>query len=149
MQSLEVNEELKMERMSYLKQLYDRLASHLKLEEALVILSAKLDAEIKKKEEMMSSLLQSVSTELTEVVPDTLGTSTISIQEWDNYLRKQKTKLHHIGEEGRMKIINRNMVTCIQNILANKQNMIMDCNWHQYFNVSPSSFQPTKDEWYS
>ena len=146
-QSLEVNEKIKVDRISRLKQLYGNLADQLKLEEALQILSTKLDAEIKKKEEMMLSLLQSAAKELTEVVPDTLNTNTI--QEWDNYLRKQKTKLHHIGEEGRTKIRNRNMIMCIQSTLANKQNMIMDCNWHQYLNASPSSFQPTRDEWYS
>ena len=89
----------------------------------------------------MSSLLQCVSTELTEVAPHTVGTS---MQEWDNYLRKQKAHLHHLGEEGKTKIRNQNMITCIKNILATQRgNIIMDCSWHQYLYESPSSVQPS------
>ena len=69
--------------MYHLQKLYNGLASRLNIEDALEKLSTKLDTEIKKKEETMSSLLQCVSTELTEVASHTVGTS---MQEWDNYL---------------------------------------------------------------
>ena len=145
-QSFEVDEGLKIQRISYLKQLYDNLASRLKLEEALQILINKLVAESRSKEEAMSSLIQSISTELT-VVP-ALDTSTISVQEWDNYIQKQvEAKIHNMREEGRTKIRNQQMIMCIQKILAKKgENIIMDCNWHHYLYAIPSSFQPTSDE---
>ena len=49
-QSFEVDEELKKQRVYCLKKLYNDLASHLEIEEALQKLSTKLDAEIKKKQ---------------------------------------------------------------------------------------------------
>ena len=140
-QSFEVDEELKKQRMYHLQKLYNGLASRLNIEDALEKLSTKLDTEIKKKEETMSSLLQCVSTELTEVAPHTVSTS---MQEWDNYLRKQKAHLRHIGEEGKSKIRSQNMAICIKSVLATKrENIIMDCNWHQYLYESPSSVQPS------
>ena len=145
-ESFEVNEGLRVQRISYLKQLYSDLSNHLQLEEALEILSANLGAENKNKKEAVSSLIQSISTELT-VVPDTLGTNTISEQEWDSYIQKQVETMRHMQEEGRMKIRNQTMVKCIQTILTKaKENIIMDCNWHQYLHALPSSFQPISDE---
>ena len=135
-----------MQRISHLKQLYNNLASRLKLEEALQILINRLDAESRSKEEVMSSLIQSISTELT--VADALDTSTMSVQDWDNYIQKQvEEKIHDMREEGRTKIRNQQMIMCSQKILAKKgENIIMDCNWHQYLYSIPSSFQPTGDE---
>lgn len=146
--SFEVDEGLKSQRISRMKVLYNDLANHLKIEEALEMLRVKLNIEVKKKDEIMLSLIQSVSTELTEVVPDTLGINTISEQEWSNYIQKQvETRVRNIREEGRTKIRQQDMITCIQTILTREREKItMDCNWHQYLYAIPSSFQPTSDE---
>ena len=146
-QCFEVNEELRVQRMSYLKQLYSDLANDLKLEEALKMLEARLSTESKNKEEVVSSLIKTMSTELTGV-HDVLGANIISEQQWDSYIEKHVEKrLLHMKEQGRIKIRNQNMAKCIQTILTKEtDNMIMDCFWHQYLHALPSSFQPTSDE---
>ena len=146
-QCFEVNEELRVQRMSYLKQLYSNLANDLKLEEALKMLEARLSTESRNKEEVVSSLIKTMSTELTGV-HDVLGANIISEQQWDSYIEKHVEKrLLHMKEEGRNKIRNQNMAKCIQTILTKEtDNIIMDCNWHQYLHALPSSFQPTSDE---
>ena len=144
--SFEVDEELKLRRISDMKDLYNNLIIQLKVEEALEMLHTKLHAEIKKKDEAMSLLIQSVSTELTEVMPDTSNTT--SIQEWNDYMRKQvETRVRLIKEDGKTKIKNHNMLMCIKTILTTKkENIIMDCSWHQYLHATQSSFQPTSDD---
>ena len=142
----EVNEGLRVQRISYLKQIYSDLANHLNLEEALEMLKARLSTESKSKEEAVSSLIKSISTELTGV-HDALGTNTLSEQQWDSHIQKQLEKrLHDMREEGRIKIRNQNMVECIKTIPAKEtENVIMDCNWHQYLHALPSSFQPSDE----
>ena len=144
--SFEVDKELKLHRISYMKDLYDDLFIRLKIEEALEMLHTKIHAEIKKKDEALSMLIQSVSTELTEVLPDT--SNTISMQEWNDYMRKRvEARVHLIKEDGRTKIANQNMLVCIQTILTKKkEKIIMDCSWHQYLHATQSSFQPTSDD---
>ena len=144
--SFEVNEELRVQRISYLKQLYSHLVNCLNLEEALEMLKARLSTESKSKEEAVSLLIKSISTELTGV-HNALGTNTISEQQWDSHIQKQvENRLHDMREEGRIKIRNQNMVECIKTILTKEtDNIIMDCIWHQYLHALPSSFQPSDE----
>ena len=144
-QIFEVDAGLRIQRISNLKQIYDDLAIRLKLEEALEMLRCKLDAESKNNEGAMSTLIQSLSEELI-TVPDTLDTK--SEKEWDSYIQKQfEMKVRNMQEKGRIKIRNQHMVACIQKILTKKgEHIMMDCNWYQYLNSIPSSFQPTSDE---
>ena len=72
-QIFEVDAGLRIQRISHLKQLYNDLATRLKLEEALGMLHSKLDAESKNNEGAMSTLIQSLSEELT-IVPNTVDT---------------------------------------------------------------------------
>ena len=146
-QHFEVNEGLRVQRISYLKQLYNGLANHLNLEEALEMLRVKLSTESKSKKEAVSSLIISISTELTGA-SNALGTNAISEQQWDSYIQKEVEKrLNHMRGEGRIKVRNQNIVECIKTILSKEtNNIIMDCNWHQYLHALPSSFQPYSDE---
>ena len=150
--SIDKSEEIK--RKAIMENSYNCLRAQLRLKEALLNPLHKLETAIKKKNEKITSWITSVSTTLNNDTLKVLEESSQSTgmldketaeKTWVKYYEKHvQGKVHNIKEEGKSVLVDKAVISCIEDILSNEKRITMDCTWECYFK-SPDKTQPEND----
>jgi len=139
---LEVNSDVAIFKKQQIKQKYNDLVKKLKPKEALKELLRKLEVQIEENSEKLWSLTSLLSSKL-EKMTHSLDSETLDVQMWSCNIKDHiKVKLDHYQEAGKRKILNKNMVAWIKQLLDDESTeVIVDCSWHNYLKDVPSSYQ--------
>jgi len=142
---LEVDEHLEMKRKCYIKLLYTDLMDDLKVREALTELKMKLATKIEKNSQKIQGIIDSISTE-NKKAAHRLDTEKLNIEMWNCILNDFiKPNYVCLKEQGIKKILNQNMLACVDSMLSDKSaDIIIDCSWHDYVHFVLSSYQTTE-----